>query len=423
MASKQADDEFAAADKADCDARQANNDAKQAEKDADAALKSAVKACIDSKAEEKKNSDQLKKLQTNVESLQRKVQDFSLSMSPLSSAKSKISALDRNNEAQKAKFDKASESLAEEMAKMADWELQVSHCNAEKLRICREARESEMEEIVQNMTAAREELLQELDDAEAQYAVIAKLRADRIATFGEAEIARRVQIQSKIYDLKRAENNRSDHLPRICNVCGSNAGNAFQCDRHICVFAEARDRNVPYVKPTFKVPGANYVSVSVPSLDGHFWGSDFEGKSEAELTNYPFQEDIVFNPYSSWWSSFIGPYYINGVKVDRKMEREGDTPTADEAFSKLPATLKPTPALTAVAERFCSVFQHRRGQRVTLEDDQKRLAFFREKLQQGPVSEQGDRFDFMRYHSWYATTALSAFCKDCGLDPQTFKKL
>jgi hypothetical protein len=49
--------------------------------------------------------------------------------------------------------------------------------------------------------------------------------------------------------------------------------------------------------------------------------------------------------------------------------------------------------------------------------------FLRELLQQGPVSERGDRFEFMRYHDWYKVIASNAFCKDCGLDPETFKKL
>ncbi len=422
-AMRQADEDFAAADKADNEARQATIDTKQVEKDADTAFKSATKASLDAKADERKHAEQLKKLQLNVEALQRKVHDFSSSMSTLSTSKHKINTLDKNNEAQKAKFDKATECLAEEMAKMEDWKEQVSHCQAEKLRICREAREPEIEEIVQNMKATRDELLRELEDAEAQYAVIAKLRADRIAIFGDAEIARRIKFQSKIYDLKRAENDRCDQLPRICNVCGNDAGNVFQSEKHICVWSGTRDGSIVYVKPTFRVPGVNYVSVSVPSLDGRFWGTEWEKKSDAELMNFPFQEDIVTNPYSGWWAGFRGAYFVNGKKVDRKMDREDGTPTADEAFARLPADLKPMPAMTPIAEGFSSVLEDRHGKRVTREDDNKRRSYIRDKLQQGSISERGDRFDFMRYHSWYEANALTASCKDCGLDPKTFKRL
>lgn len=397
---KQADEDFAAADKADNEARQATLDAKQAEKDADAALRNATKAVVDAKADDKKVADQLKKLQLGVEAAQRKVQDFSSSMSTLSSTRNKVNTLDKNNEAQKARFDKASEGLARETAKMEEWKQQIEHCQAEKLRICKEARAPEIEEIVRNMQAARDALLHELEDAEAQYAVIAKLRADRIAAFGAAEIDRRIKFQNKIYELKVAENTRSDHLPRMCNVCGNeNAGNVFQCEQHICVWSGTRDGKIVYVKPTFRVPGANYVSTSVPSLDGRFWGTDWEKKSDTELMNYPFNADIVTNPYSAWWSGFQGAYFINGAKVDRKTDCNDGTPTADEAFAKLPAELKPTPAMAPIAEGFGSIFDDRQGERVS--DDRRRREFFREQLQRGAVSERGDRFEYMRYHNWY----------------------
>jgi hypothetical protein len=113
---------------------------------------------------------------------------------------------------------------------------------------------------------------------------------------------------------------------------------------------------------------------------------------------------------------------VNGKKVDRNMQREdNDTPTADEAFAKLPTDLKPAPAMTPIAEGFSAVFVDRHGDRV--HDDPGRRVFLRELLQQGPVSERGDRFEFMRYHDWYKVIASNAFCKDCGLDPETFKKL
>jgi hypothetical protein len=421
-AMKQADEDFAAADKADNEARQSSVDAKQAEKDADAAFKNATKASIDAKADERKTADQLKKLQANVESLQRKVQDFSSSMSALTSSRNKIITLDKNNEEKKAKFDKATAALAEATAKLEDMQQQVARCSEEKLRICREAREPEITDIIQSMVATRDQLLSELEDAEAQYAVIAKLRADRIAAFGEAEIARRIKFQNKIYDLKVAENSRSDQLPRTCNVCGNtDCGNVVQCERHICVWSGDKNGNVHYIKPTFRCPGANYVSVSVPSLDGRFWGTDWEKKSDEELMNYPFMADIVTNPYSNWWSGFHGAYYVNGEKVDRKTDRDDGTPTADEAFAKLPANLKPTPAMTPIAEGFKSIFEDREG--LNIRDNSTRKMFVREQLQRGPVSEQGDRFDFMRYHKWYSDIALAALCKDCGLHPDTHKKL
>ena len=147
-AMKQADEDFAAADKADNEARHGTLDAKQAEKDTDAAFKSATKAVIDAKADETKIAANLKKLQASVEAVQRKIQDFSSSMSTLSSSRSKVNTLDKNNEEKKARFDKASEGLAREMAKMEEWKQQVEHCKSEKLRICNEARAPEMEEIV-----------------------------------------------------------------------------------------------------------------------------------------------------------------------------------------------------------------------------------------------------------------------------------
>jgi hypothetical protein len=419
-AMRQADDDFAAADKADNEARQATVDTKQVEKDADTAFKNATKASLDAKAEERKIAEQVKKSQLSVEAVQRKVQDFSSSMSTLTSSRNKINTLDKNLEAQKAKFDAANQSLAQEKAKMADWEQQIVHCNEEKLRICREARGPEMEEIVRSMQASRDELLHELEDAEAQVAVIAKLRADRIAMFGQAEIDRRVQVQLKILDLKKAENDRSDLLPRICDVCGCDAGNHFQCEKHTCV-TKTKDGNFVYVKPTFKTPGANYVSVDAPSLDGHFWGTDWEKKSDSELMNYPFKADIVTNPYSSWWASFHGPYFVNGEKVDRKTDCEDGTPTADEAFAKLPPNLKPLPAMTPIAERFRPILEERHGERI--DGDANRRVFIRDRLQHGPISKRGDRFEFMRYHRWYCVTANAAFCRQCGLNPETFGAL
>jgi hypothetical protein len=279
-----------------------------------------------------------------------------------------------------------------------------------------------MADIVQNMTATRDALLRELEDAEAQYAVVAKLRADRVAAFGEAEIARRIKFQNKIYDLKVAENNRSDQLPRTCNVCGNtDCGNVVQCERHICVWSGDKNGNITYVKPTFRCPGANYVSVSVPYLDGRFWGTDWEKKSDADLMNYPFMADIVTNPYSKWWSGFRGAYYVNGQKVDRNTDRDDGTPTADEAFAKLPAHLKPTPAMTPIAEGFSSIFEDREGPN-TRKDPERRM-FVRDQLQRGPISEEGDRFHFMQYHSWYTDFARIAFYKECGIHPETRKKL
>jgi hypothetical protein len=414
-AMKQVDDDFAAADKAECEARQATVDTKQAEKDADAAVKICTKACVDAKTEEKRIADQLKKFQMNVEALQRKVQEFSSSMSPLSISRKKISTLDKNNEEKKARFDKATESLAVETAKMADFQHQVAHCQAEKLRICREARAHEIEEIVQSMQASRDELLRELEDCEAQYAVVAKLRADRIASFGVAEIDRRVNFQSRIIDLKKAEHSRCDQLPRFCNVCSKEAGNVFQCEKHICILAADRAGNIAYVKPTFRCPGANYVSVSAPSLDGRFWGTDWEKKSDAELMNYPFKEDIVTNPYSMFWHGYQGAYYVNGKRVDRKGHEDSGTPSADEAFAKLPAHLKPTPAMTAIAEGFKSIFDDRESDRI--QNDANRRQFVRDTLQHGPVSKRGDRFEFMMHHSWYSQYAHTAFCKENGIDP------
>ena len=137
--------------------------------------------------------------------------------------------------------------------------------------------------------------------------------------------------------------------------------------------------------------------------------------------NYPFKADIVTNPYSAWWSGFHGAYFINGAKVDSKTECDDGTLTADEAFARLPADLKPTPAMTQIAEGFGCIFDDRQGARVS--DDRRRTQFFREQLQRGPMSVRGDRFEYMRYHSWYEKIALVAFCKDCGLDSKTFKKL
>jgi hypothetical protein len=279
-----------------------------------------------------------------------------------------------------------------------------------------------MEEIVQNMKAARDELLRELEDCEAQYAVVAKLRADRIALFGAAEIDRRVKFQSKIIDLKNAEHSRCDQLQRICNVCGKEAGNSFQCEKHICVWAADKAGHIVYVKPTFRCPGANYVSISAPSLDGRFWGTDWEKKSDAELMNYPFKEDIVTNPYSMFWAGFHGAYYVNGQHVNRNAQREDDdTPTADEAFAKLPEHLKPTPAMTAIAEGFSSIFDDRGAARRW--SDAKRRQFVRDTLQHGAVSKRGDRFDFMMNHSWYSEHAVTAFCRENGIDPETHNKL
>ncbi len=179
-----------------------------------------------------------------------------------------------------------------------------------------------------------------------------------------------------------------------------------------------------YIKPTFRAPGANYVSVCAPSLDGRFWGTEWEKKPDVELMNFPFSEDIVTNPYSGWWAGFLGPYYVNGVKVARALDHgENGTPTADEAFAKLPANLKPLPAMTPIAKGFSSIFEERRGKRVTLESDKKRKSYFREQLQHGRISECGDRFEFMRYHDWYEKIALNAFCADCGIDPNTYKKI
>ena len=77
----------------------------------------------------------MKKSQLSVEAVQRKVQDFSSSMSTLTNSRNKINTLDKNLEVQKAKFDAANQSLAQEKAKMADWEQEIVHCNEEKLRI------------------------------------------------------------------------------------------------------------------------------------------------------------------------------------------------------------------------------------------------------------------------------------------------
>jgi hypothetical protein len=169
------------------------------------------------------------------------------------------------------------------------------------------------------------------------------------------------------------------------------------------------------------VPGANYVSTSVPSLDGHFWGTDWEKKPDADLMNYPFMADIVTNPYSPWWSGFHGAYFVNGQKVDRNPNREEGIPTADEAFAKLPAHLKPSPAMPPIAEGFASVFEERRGDNTRKDAD--RRIFIRDQLQRGPVSEEGDRFHFMQYHSWYTDFASAAFYKECGIDVETRKKL
>ena len=179
------------------------------------------------------------------------------------------------------------------------------------------------------------------------------------------------------------------------------------------------------MKISRQVPGANSVCTSVPSLDGHFWGTDWEKKSDAELMNYPFKEDIVTNPYSMFWAGFHGAYYVNGKHVNRNSQREDDdTPTADQAFAKLPAHLKPTPAMTAIAEGFSSIFDDRKSAGFrTRWSDANRRQFVRDTLQHGAVSKRGDRFDFMMNHSWYSEHAVTAFCRENGIDPQTHNKL
>jgi hypothetical protein len=150
-------------------------------------------------------------------------------------------------------------------------------------------------------------------------------------------------------------------------------------------------------------------------LDGRFWGTDWEKKSDAELMNYPFKEDIVTNPYSMFWHGFQGTYYVNGKIVNRRGREDSDTPSADEAFAKLPANLKPTPAITTIAEGFRSIFDDRGSDR--MRDDAQRRQFVRDTLQHGPVSKRGDRVDFMMNHSWYSQYARTAFCKENGIDP------
>ena len=135
--------------------------------------------------------------------------------------------------------------------------------------------------------------------------------------------------------------------------------------------------------------------------------------------NYPFKADIVTNPYSSWWASFLGPYFVNGEKVNRRTDCEDGTPTADEAFAKLPPNLKPLPAMTPIAEGFRPILEERHGERISSKDADRRM-FIRDRLQHGPISKRGDRFEFMRYHRWYCDTAIAALCKQCGLNPETF---
>ena len=77
--------------------------------------------------------------------------------------------------------------------------------------------------------------------------------------------------------------------------------------------------------------------------------------------------------------------------------------------------------MTPIAEGFSSIFEERDGERI--DGDRDRRVFIRDRLQHGPISKRGDRFEFMRYHRWYSMTANAAFCKECGLNPETFTGL
>lgn len=406
---KKATDEAAAAELSDNEAKLALANAKQAEKDADNAFKTATKACVDAKSNESKGVDLIKKSQANVDFLQSKLSALSTSMT-LGISTKKINDLDSRNAARKVKFDEASQDLAAAQAKLTDFKLQIENSKADKLRVCKEARDPETQEIIQNLCKARDQLLFELNDAEAQYAVIAKLRNDRVTLFGQAEIDRRIAVQTRIMTLKSNENDRSNSLPRICNVCNTNVGNVHQKIHHRCISSNG----ALVLNPTFTCTGTNYNEVTAPHLDGRgFWGTEWETKPDTELIKYPFQEDIAMCPYSSWWHDYIGGYRVAGTCVPRAMDHgENGTPTADAAYAALPENLKPLPPLVPIASSYKNIFE-----------DRDLKMFLRYKLQVGAISERGDRFEFLsNFHSWYRDVARNALCKDCGLDPDTLKK-
>ena len=136
---KKATDDAAAADIADSEAKQALANAKQAEKDADTALKTAIKATVDAKSDDKKHADLIKKLQVNVEQVQVKLKNLSGSMSILTTSVNKLNNLNTRNAERKVKFDKATEELAIEQAKLLEFKQQIEDAKAAKLRFCKEA--------------------------------------------------------------------------------------------------------------------------------------------------------------------------------------------------------------------------------------------------------------------------------------------
>ncbi len=422
---KRTDDEYAAADKADNDAKQAVADAKQAEQVADAALKAATKASVDAKAEVLKRADTLKKLQASVDLIQSKLKTLTGSMA-LSRAIRKIELLDARNAEKKVKCAEATEKLALLNAKKAELEQQIAASKEEISRLCREARVSEVEKIVNNLKSVRDKLVYELNDAEAQYAIIAKLRKDRISVLGQAEIDRRISIQNKIHSLKIKEKERLDLLPRTCNNCKAVVGDAHATHAHECVQAMKDNTGKIYyvtASKSFKYDGPEYPSICYPSMDGRgFWGTAWEKKSDVEIMKYPFSQDITTNPYSRWWSGFHGSYFVNGKLIERSVNQKTDVPTADAAFAALPNDLKPSPGLAPIASGFQPVFEERNFEGISRDGNRARESYFRDLLQDGGIPQRGDRFKFlMTYHEWYRTIAKKALCKDCGIDPSTLK--
>ena len=146
--------------------------------------------------------------------------------SKVTAAEGAVARAEKALEKPRATLERSAEKVAEKTAALgaveahkAANEKAIADAIARIAAICSEGRPAEIAKIVAQHQASLDQLIADLEPLLANVAAIEKLRADRVAAHGQAEVDRRSGLQHKIHCLKKAENDRRDAVDRTCVLC------------------------------------------------------------------------------------------------------------------------------------------------------------------------------------------------------------
>jgi hypothetical protein len=345
----EADEEVPKTEEAEKDAKQAVADAKAAEKEATEVSKAAIKAAQDAKKGVSSAESGLKKLKGNLEAAQKNLDGATLKVKQDEDKMAQHQAILNEMIAKQDAANKQVKIFEDRKQRNLD---AIEAARIEIDRICAAARPAEIESLMNEYKAARDDLCNQLIAPMRKADAIDKLRQDRIDTHGQSELDRRVGEQKRIQGLKQAENNRRDQVPRTCNLCKRVVGNRSAAESHSETSAKhakcdvvirwyTTDNSKDCPSPSYTTPeNVNHLRLDPMALDSALWGT-YEKKSDNELALYPFHTDVATNPYGGWHAGFGGEYLQNNVKMDPK----AGAPKADDAVVALAGTsLAPNPA-------------------------------------------------------------------------------